>query len=555
MIDLSVGQSFNCAAWLLYNNISNENGMPLTFKRHKFLVDFYMDNSPRIVAKKCSQVGFSTTAILRSIHLAKYKKANVIYLLPSKSIVKDFVTPKVVPLINSNPAIQNVMGDTDNLGLKSVGSGKDQRFIYFRSSWDEASGIAISAHILIADELDRSNQKAIETYRTRLDAARIDRPDLAWDWRFSNPTIDGYGVDEIYQRSDQKRWFIRCSRCNHWQTLIYPDSINFKEKCYICIKCTRPLREEDRINGRWIKTFLGREISGYWINQLMAAWIPAEKIIEDSKGDQSIFHNFTLGLPYTSKDIVVNRDALLKCIFPTVNPRTDVAIGVDNGIVKHYVVGNKYGIFRMGSTEDWQEIENIRNQYDAYMVCDSNPYPTPVQKLVQRYAGKVFAHFYDEDSKETEIIRFLDGDKRGTVHSDRTKIIDSVVADINATDLLFNMTLTDLENAEYIKHWQNLYRIVDESAKGIRRGVWKTIGQDSGVKKADHLAHATVLFKVALQKTLSVGGIAHTPLPRPKQPEREAVYTNPDGTINTGFDFDKFKESLGKPKTRSWKQL
>lgn len=549
MLDLSQLQQLDASAFVYNNNIVNENGVPISFKRHKFLIDFYMDESPDIAAKKCSQVGFSTAAIIKSEHAAFYRKANVIYLLPSKSIVKDFVVPKVDTLIAANPALKQMMGGVDNLGLKSVGANGDERFWYFRSSWDESSGIAISAHILIADELDRSNQKAVNTYKTRLDAALLDRPDLGWFWRFSNPTIDGYGVDELYEDSDQKRWFIKCSRCTQWQVLSWPENIDKEKEIYICSKCKRPLSQEDRTYGHWVKTYFGRKRSGYWISQLMASWIPASKIIADSKGDQSIFYNFTLGLPYTSKDIVVTREAIMKCIFPTTNPRTDVVMGVDNGIVKHYVIGNRFGIFKMGSTEDWQEIENLRNMYDAIMVIDANPYPTPVYKLVEKYRGKVYAHYYEEDKKQLGTIRWGEGDDYGIVKSDRTKIIDAVVADINAQDILFNMSQTEMENAQYLTQATNMYRIVEENDKGMKKGVWKTIGENEGGKKPDHLLHATVYFKVGLQQTLGVGGVAHTPPPRPKQDEStQVVHQMPDGTIATGFSLDKLKDQLTRGK-------
>lgn len=551
-MDLSIGQTFNAAAFVLHNDITNETGDAITFTNHRFLRAFYMDETPELVAKKCSQVGFSTTAILRSYHLAKYRKANTIYLLPSKTIVKDFVVPKVDPLIKTNPVLQDMMGATDNLGLKSVGQGKEQRFIYFRSSWDESSAISISSHILIADEYDRSNIKSINTYKTRLDAAKLTRPDLGWDWRFSNPSIEGYGVDELYDQSDKKRWMIKCQRCNGWQCLTWPDNIDIERECYICSICKRPLSEDDRARGRWVKTYFGRSISGYWINQMMASWIPAKKIIKDSKGDQSIFYNFTLGMAYTSKDIKVTREALLNCLAPGTNPQIGNAIGVDNGKVKHFVIGNRFGIFKMGATESWDDIEQLRNRYAAVMVIDSNPYPAPVKKLCEKYPGKVFAHFYKENTKTNETTIWGKDDKDMIVESDRTKIIDAMVADINAGDQVYQMTVTDMENAEYFEHWGNLYRIVVEDDKGNKRGVWMTIGQNAGGKKADHLAHATVLFSVALQQTLTVGGIAHTPAP--KQKAQEAVYATEDGMVHTGFDLNKLREQLGRPKMRGWKQ-
>jgi len=553
MIDLSVGQQFNAGAFVLYNHIVNENGDPITFDRHKFLLDFYMDESPEIVAVKCSQVGFSTAAIIKSAHLCHYKQANVIYLLPSKSIVKDFVIPKVDPLISSNPALKNMMGSTDNLGLKSFGIGALQRFLYFRSSWDEDSGISLSAHVVISDEYDRSNKKAVDTYQTRLDASRLTRPDLGFDWRFSNPTFDGAGVDELYQGSDQKRWMIKCSRCNHHQQLTWPESINMQTEEYICKRCYRPLSDLDRINGEWVPTYLGRRRSGYQISQLMATWIPASEIIKDSKGDQSIFYNFTLGLPFTSKDIQVSREAIIKCIYPTANPMTDVAIGVDNGKTMNYVIGNKYGVFAMGETDDWLEIENLRNQYDAYMVIDSNPYPTPPLKLANKYPGKVFVHWYSDDTKLAEVIVWGEDEKRTSVFSDRTKIIDAVVADINAQDILFNMTLDELENHEYLKHWARLYRIVVESDKGIRKGVWRTIGQETGTKKPDHKAHATILWKVAMQQTLSRGQIIKTPMNKPKNQIPKALYVNPDETIvNGSFNPQQMVQQMFRPKSKPW---
>ncbi len=326
MVDLNTGATFNTAAFVYANNLVNENSIPITFRQHKFLVVPYMEESRRLVVKKCSQIGYSTLAIIKSFHLAKYKKANVIYTLPSKSIVRDFVLPKVMPLIESNPVLAGMIGQNDNISLKSVGD----RFIYFRSSWEPSSAIAISSHVLINDEVDRSNQQSLSTYRTRLDAALLDRPDLGWHWKFSNPSIEGYGVDEEYQKSDQKHWMTKCSRCNNWQTMSFPESINIKTKEFICVKCEGVLSNDDRRNGQWVKKYLGRDVSGYWINQLMAPWISAAKILEDSQGDQSIFYNFTLGQAYTSKDIQITREAITKCLYPTANPMTDVAIGVDN---------------------------------------------------------------------------------------------------------------------------------------------------------------------------------------------------------------------------------
>jgi hypothetical protein len=491
MIDLKKAEAFNAIAWVLNNGIVNENGSPIEFDDHRFLVDPYLDCSPRQVTMKSAQIGWSTLAILKSFHLAKFAGANIIHTFPSRNMSKEFVVPKVDPLIERNRAIKKFVG-ADSAYLKQIGD----RFIYYRGSYDPTEAISISAHILINDEYDRSNQKVLKTYRSRLDDAKRERPELGWEWQFSNPSIPGAGVDVWWQKSDQKHWFVRCNKCGYDWYLKFPENIDFDRKEKVCAKCREPFKREDLINGHWVNKHDNRKISGYWISQMMVPWISAEKIIEDSEGDQDIFHNFTLGLPYISKDTSVSRGAILRCLSPGFNPRTNVAIGVDNGVQKHYVVGNKFGIFDMGVTDDWEEIESLRNRYKATMVIDALPYPNTPRRLAERYPGKVYIHYYQPDRKRIGIIRWDDQ----VVRSDRTKIIDSVVGDFNAGDIIINMTERQLE--DYVHHWQQVYRMIKLTPQGIKKPSWETIEG-----RPDHFVHATIYWRIALEQTLGLGTI------------------------------------------------
>lgn len=506
-ISLSKAEAFSAIAFILKNRLVNENGSPIEFKDHAFLIDPYLDNAERQSIRKCSQIGWSTLAILRSFHLARFAGANIIHTFPSRNIAKDFVVPKVDPLIAGNPVIKKMIG-VDSRYLKQVGS----RFIYYRGTYEQTEAISISAHILINDEFDRSNQKVLKTYRSRLDDAKRERPELGWEWRFSNPSIPGYGVDELWRKSDQKHWFVKCRHCGHDWYLKFPDNIDFKRKKKICSKCHKPFKREDLTNGRWVKKKLKPTISGYWISQMFVPWISAEKIIEDSEGDPEVFHNFTLGLPYVSKDTSVSREAILNCLIPGYNPRTNVAIGVDNGRVKNYVIGNRHGIFEIGETEDWGDIENLRNKYGATMVIDALPYPTMPKKLAEKYPGKVYIHYYQTDKKSPEFIRW--DYNKGMVRSDRTKVIDSVVADINAKDIVYNLTAPQLE--QYIYECEQVYRVIEETPQGIKKPKWKKIEN-----RPDDYFHATVYWRIALEQTMGQGGIV-TPM-RPRKGERHPV--------------------------------
>ena len=512
-IDLTQAQSFNAIAWILSNNLVNENGSPFEFLDHSFLRDPFCDNSPRQVIMKCAQIGWSTLAILRSFHLAQFAGANIIHTFPSRNMSKDFVIPKVNPLIMGNPALQQMV-TVDSINLKKVGD----RFIYYRGSYEQTEAISISANILINDEYDRSNQQVLKTYRTRLDDTKRERPELGWEWQFSNPSIPGYGVSVLWERSDQKHWFVKCSQCGYFWYLKFPDNINFEKKVRICAKCKRTMPKEDLIKGQWVRKFINRPISGYWISQMMVPWISAEKIIEDSEGDPDIFHNFVLGLPFISKDTAVTRESIIKCISPGHNPKTNVAIGVDNGVLKHYVVGNRFGIFEVGVTEDWQEIERLRNIYNAIMVIDALPYPHTPQTLADTYPGRVYAHYYQQDKKNLGIIRW----DQGVVRSDRTKVIDYVVSEINSGDVTFQLTEKALE--DFIFHWMQLYRMITTNPMGIKKPKWATIEG-----KPDHFAHATVLWRIALEQTLGMGRIVTPVGPRRRGEQHPEV--NADLTV------------------------
>jgi hypothetical protein len=263
------------------------------------------------------------------------------------------------------------------------------------------------------------------------------------------------------------------------------------------------------------------KISGYWISQMMVPWIPASKIIEDSRGDKQTFHNFTLGLPYVSKDLSVGRKTIIDCINPDVNPKTDVAIGIDNGIVKTYVIGNSHGIFEIGETEDWSEIEEKIQKYKARVVIDALPYPNMPRKLAKKYRGKVHLHWFSPDRKNVGIVEWGTGDKSDVVMSDRTKIIDLLVSEFVAKDISFNMTLTQLE--QYIADWTQLYREIEENTAGIKKPVWKTIEG-----RRDHFAFATIYWRIALERTFAGGAVIRTPS---SKPPKEHPVISPDKTV------------------------
>ena len=482
-----------CLAWIYNNQIKTEKGDKLEFRKHSFLVDIFDDWTPKQTARKASQIGFSTMMILKSFWAMKYKNWNIIYSLPSFSDVSQFVPSKVNAIISQNPILAEWTKDKDTILQKKVGNN----FIYYRGTLSKKSeqekieagvGIMLSADLLMMDECDRSDQKMLEQYGSRLEAS-----DYKGQWFFSNPSHPFTLSQKVWEKSDQKYWFVKCSHCGEWQYLNWPESI--KNGKYVCKKCGGEITDQDRINGEWIRKYSNRDISGYWIPHLIAPWISAKEIEEKSKTTTpDYFYNFILGLPYKGADVVVDKDLILKCIdYGIPNLLQDNVLGVDVGLKKHFVLGNKQGIFKVGEVDDWEDIELLIRKYDVRCaVIDALPDLTEPRKLQQKYLGIIWLSYFKKEVRKADYIKW---DKNThTVYSDRSKMLGLLVDELADRKTRFQMKPHELE--KFVKHWQTVYKTKQKNNLGIEEEVWQSEGEN-------HLVFANIYWRLALEK---IGG-------------------------------------------------
>lgn len=471
-MDKTALESSSVLAWIYFNKMVNENQTPLEFEDHRFMIDIYADEHPDIVCRKSAQVGYSVMAILKCLWLLKYSGVNIIYALPTNNVVNDFVKPKVDPLISSNDIIQNSMGN-DSVSQKKVGD----RFIFFKGGFSQREAISISGDILVIDEYDRMpNMEVVNTFDSRLQASKNPKR-----WRFSNPSQIGFGVDGLYNDSDQMHWFMKCSECGHNTYIDFEREIAYQDKdgddlythyvnqdklFYACGGCHKELTDSDRRNGRWIAKHPDHHRRGYWINQMMAPWVSAKRIMEQ-KEESSVefFHNFVLGKAYTPTDMIVDREAILRATAPSSITRTNVVIGVDQDAGgQYYVCLTPLGMFDYGYVKSWEDIEHLKLMYNAMVVCDPNPYQTMPKQMADKYPDWYLCYFKIIDGMSA--IQW----KNQVVYADRTRIIDIVANEIVHAKLLFRQRPSELE--AMIGHWSNLYRTTEEKDDGKIKSVW-----------------------------------------------------------------------------------
>lgn len=438
--------------------IKNDQGELLDFKDHPFLWDIYGDFSPTQAILKAAQIGFSTTANIKALWLAKNRGLDIIYSLPSAADIREFVSGKTNRLIANNPIFQEWTADKDSIESKRVGANQ----IYFRGTWTERAALAIPADLYISDETDRSKQEIVKQYQTRLQHSKY-----GWRWYFSNPSAPGVGVDAYWEISDQKHWFIKCSGCN---TEDYLTMANIQGGTFACMKCGKEL---DRRKGRWVKRFRDKEISGYWIPLLICPWVSANGILKkrDEDYDEEQFTNFVLGKPYVGRGNILTRSQLMQNIVPDVNPQdARVVIGVDTGETIWYTLGNKYGIYFYGTCKDYSQLEELMVRYpNAMMVIDQGGDIIGPRKLRERFQGRVFLCYFT-GNRNNDTIAHWDDDE-GTVTVDRDRIIQLVVDEFSEKRI--PLWGTEAEWQDYWLHWARLYRTAEENALGVMKYHWE----------------------------------------------------------------------------------
>lgn len=497
--------------WIHGQKLKNSKGEPFEWYKHKFLVEPLCDMHPRQGINKSAQVGWSELTIIKCLYLAKEKKLNIIYTLPTDQFLEKFVPPKVNPIIDYNVPFQNITGGQS---LKRVpvtlpDGMKAERYIYFmgtfsskaKTSQEESSkGISVTADLLVHDEASRSDGFIISQL-----TSRVENSDYGGRWLFDNPTYPNMGSDYLFQRSDKRYWIVRCRRCGHrqWMDWYRLDEHEFRKgsnHCwvdpergkFICGGCAKSLNEGDIIQGEWVATKPSiTDTRGYWLNQLCYVQHNVPKIIakeEDPKMPKSVFWNFVLGKPYVGSDVKIGRQNIINNLKGGVNLLENNYMGIDQGNKKHYVIGNAQGIFLTGSTDSWEEVEKLFNKYNCIAVSDALPYQQYPKYMAKKYPGRFFRAFYKPESDQAEIAKFKESNGDAVVLIRREEAFDMLVDKIMTGMHPITMSLFDLE--EYIKHWGSLIRTIEEDDLGNQRFHWERIDDD-------HLAHCDLYHEIA----------------------------------------------------------
>lgn len=517
-------------AWIRKNKIVNEKGKRIRVgpnSSHFFLNAIYRDRSPKIAIRKPSQAGLSLWAIVaKGIHAARYWGINIIHTLPTVADVQKFVPAKVNELIKRNVKIRAGISDkeVDAVTQKQFGKG----FVYYRGTQTEREVTMITSDRNIYDELDRSDMKQIAAFKSRQEGEDSLKEEI---W-LSTPTVPNFGIDEKYAESDQKHWRFTCGHCGYRQHMVWPDNVDMARKAYICSACGGRLKEtwirprtkkNTEGTGAWEAKYPGREVSGYWITQMIFPWkwVSCEDLVKEyrereKKGQLDYFYNHKLGLPYVSAESQIPASLIYRNLTQRDHVETNCIMGVDVQLRELYVhVGTEEGIFGIlcvreeydddGNTvkSKWERLAELMEVYDVRIaVIDGGFTPNEVMDFARRFPNRVFVNWYKDDPKHAKIIRFADEDfqkppktfeEEVTVLTERDRMIDWVLADLKGGAIRFFYHQDDDAVKMLVAHTGTTYARTVTDRVGLASREWVSTGKDD-------LLHALIYWRIALEK-------------------------------------------------------
>ena len=465
-LDVKAIASQDAAYWSKLNLIKLQDGV-FEFKNHPYLVEpmqqhmLYRNGlSPeQQCVMKATQLGFSETGVLASLHgmIYRHYPKGVLYLFPTTEDMQEFSKSRFGPLLKANPsAIKQYVKDTNTASLKQIGNAN----LYMRGARltqtidgeaKEAGKLrGISVDCVRYDEFDLMDQEVPGKAEGRLGNSLVNE-----QYFVSNPTVPGFGISALFNRSDQRHWFRRCLHCgisppsgadwswyvtksNGWTSaeVMFPNNVELgaDNKGYIaCVGCGKPVGLDV---GCWVpkEPSYSDKMWGYQLSQLTSARKDPYRILQDytnpPEGNLGDVMRFKLGLPFISAEDKLSKQQVLgNCgIGLQLNSHTGpCAMGVDIRRHKNVVIGckmtnNSYRVVRVARVESMADVMSLALRFNVRIgVIDIRPYEDEVREFQK--AAKFLTYLCEY--KENTAIGASWNENTGLVVMNRTEIMDA----------------------------------------------------------------------------------------------------------------------------------
>jgi phage terminase large subunit GpA-like protein len=299
------------------------------------IMDALSPTSPvqRIVFMKGAQIGATESGLCWIGYVVDQAPGPMLSVAPTVDMAKRYSKQRITPMIEESPALRGKVRearerDSGNTVLSKEFPGG----VLVMTGANSAVGLrSMPARFVFLDEVDgypgdvdgEGDPVALAEARTRTFQRRK-------IYMVSTPTIAGRSrIDREFAKSDQRRFFLPCPHCDHFQTLQFKQLKWPKDEpakaTYWCESCGAEIGEQHKTEmlrrGEWRATAEsdGRTI-GFHLSSLYSpvgwmSWVEIAQRWEAAQGDPELlkeFINTVLGEVWQSKGDAPEWDAVYR---------------------------------------------------------------------------------------------------------------------------------------------------------------------------------------------------------------------------------------------------
>jgi phage terminase large subunit GpA-like protein len=226
------------------------------------------------------QIGKTEIALNTVGYTMEHYPGPIMVCLPGDVSQKKWINQKLNPMIEETPAVRRVLTSINSRDTRNTLDFKDflGGQLYIEHAGSTARLKSTTVRLLIVDELTEfvANLLTGDDPLMMLDDRTSSYPATYKHLFISSPGIKGLcRISELYEDSDQRRYYVPCLHCEAEQPLEWsglhwnPDGSHVR---YVCRECGAEIEEYHKTEmikaGRWVPENPGHKRRGYAVNCL-----------------------------------------------------------------------------------------------------------------------------------------------------------------------------------------------------------------------------------------------------------------------------------------------
>lgn len=472
----------------------NLGGRPFQLEGHEYERALLEEEAPRQCHKKGAQIGITETQILKTMHGLLYSRylQGVLYLFPTVNDVTDFSKGRFGPLVSENEAIAEQVSSTDAVSVKRVrkamlylrGARSTGRIEGQKRTSSQLKSVPVDR--IVFDEVDEMEPAMVD-----LALERISHSTVKEEAYLSTPSIPDFGIDKLYNESDQRVWMIRCEHCGTETCLEleFPTCLLELPNGRVIRACKKCKGEIFPRNGRWVAQYPERakDMVGWWISQLNSAFVDPAKILkafnDPPNGNKAEVYNSKLAMAYIAAENRLTTSDVYSCCGQDVmamNHRGPCAMGVDIGGMLNVVVGFKpkekqLQACYLARVSSFNDVHDIAQRFNVKCaVIDMEPELRKAKEFAQAEPYPVFLCDYQDHVVAGPVW----DEERKLVKVNRTETCDATHDLVSSSGLLI-LPRRNEEVEVFAKQTCAIAKVLEEDLEsGSRQYRYRKLGED-----------------------------------------------------------------------------